>query len=128
MLLLLQDLQAENLTFRLQLQNIQSRSSTPTPSYTPPLAQNPNSRPSWEPRFAWAAEQSPSLSLERLHTQSAPSTPRNNEPSTTYFHTHPVLPSPQSNILRPILPKQPSAVGKFRMSGLESQYSGACRY
>ncbi|CAO3659752.1 unnamed protein product [Umbelopsis ramanniana] len=124
----IKDLQAENLTFRLQLQNIQSRSSTPTPSYTPPMAQTPNNGPHWEPRFTWAAEQLPSLPLERLQTRSAPSTPRNNEPSTIYFHAQPMLPSPQPNILRPILPKQPSAVGKFRMSGLESQYSGACRY
>ncbi|KAG2184317.1 hypothetical protein INT44_009332, partial [Umbelopsis vinacea] len=110
----IKDLQAENLTFRLQLQNIQSRPSTPTSSYTPCLAQDPNNRPNWEPRFAWAAaEQSPSLPPERLHTRSAPSTPRHNEPSTMYFHAHPVLPSPSPNLLRPILPKQPSAVGKF---------------
>ncbi|KAI8580865.1 hypothetical protein K450DRAFT_234943 [Umbelopsis ramanniana AG] len=110
------------------LPQIQSRASTPTPSYTPTLTQDPNSHPNWEPRFAWAAEQSPSLPLERLHIRSAPSTPRHNEPSTMYFHAHPVLPSPQPNILRPILPKHPSAIGKLRMSGLESQYSGACRY
>lgn len=125
---MLQDLQAENLTFRLQLQKIQSRSSTPTPSYTPPIAQIPNNQPNWEPRFSWAAEQLPSLPLERLQTRSAPSTPRINEPSTIYFHAQPILPPPQPNPLRPILPKQSSAIGTFRMSGLESQYSGACRY
>ncbi|KAH8548666.1 hypothetical protein BGW37DRAFT_430630 [Umbelopsis sp. PMI_123] len=125
----IKDLQAENLTIRLQLQNIQSRSNTPAPSYAPPpLTEQPNNRQNWKSRFSWPTEQSPPLPLDRLDIRSAPTTPRGNEPVTTYFPPQPVFPAPQTNILRPILPKQPLPTPNIRMAGSESQYSGACRY
>ncbi|GAB5586939.1 hypothetical protein Unana1_01839 [Umbelopsis nana] len=124
----IKDLQAENLTFRLQLQSIRSRSSTPVPSPLPSVADRPNPHPSLETRALWPKEPSPPMQLERITVRSAPTTPRGMDPFPSYFHPQPVLPAPQPNALRPLLPKSPFSSPNIRMAGLEGQYSGACRY
>ncbi|CAM0135569.1 unnamed protein product [Umbelopsis sp. WA50703] len=125
----IKDLQAENLTIRLQLQTIQSRTSTPSGSVHCKGIENTNMQSHWEPRVFHGNEEP----IEKLAIRSAPSTPRgmsgaiDNAPS--FFPPQPVLPqpSPPAGALRPILPKS-QFLPNVRMAGLERQYTGACRY
>ncbi|KAG2177226.1 hypothetical protein INT43_007883 [Umbelopsis isabellina] len=125
----IKDLQAENLTFRLQLQNIQSRASTPNATAHHKGIENNNMLEHWEPRVFHRAEEP----IEKLGIRSAPSTPRGMSGASDYapsfFPPQPVLPLPSSSngALRPILPKSQFSPN-MRMAGLEKQYSGACRY
>ncbi|KAJ2961330.1 hypothetical protein NQZ79_g3382 [Umbelopsis isabellina] len=127
--LFFQDLQAENLTIRLQLQNIQTRASTPNATAHLKGIENTNMLAHWEPRVFHRTEEP----IEKLAIRSAPSTPRGmsgtSDCGPSFFPPQPILPhlSPSNGALRPILPKSQFSPN-MRMAGLERQYSGACRY